>query len=198
MLPDWPEVKNDIRKKLDEFLSERVFQHLGIIREVPRHRIFEGRKSYIKRTSGRKDEFEFKEIKVPIRYNTKELPNYTIEDILIELDTAAQDMANQMASHTYETISKAVDQIGNVVHSKGKPFTIDTMFEALDKIYIDFDENGNPRMPQLHIHPDFYNEIKQLQEEYEKNPEIKQRLKELLVSKKEEWRACEVSRKLVG
>ena len=198
MLPDWPEVKSDIRKILNEFLRERVNHHLGIFRKAPRHRVFEGGKSYIQRASGRKDESEFKEMKVEIRYKTEELPNYTLDDILIQLDTAAQGLANQMASHTYETISEAVDQIGNVVSSKGEPFTIDTIFEALAKIDIEFDENGKPRMPQFHIHPDYYNTIKQAQEEYEKNSENKQRFKELFVSKKEEWRAREASRKLVG
>ncbi len=59
-----------------------------------------------------------------------------------------------MKSNIYRTISKSCEEAGNTIDNKGKPVTADVLLEMLAKIQTDFDEAGNPHIPQIHCHPD--------------------------------------------
>ena len=72
------------------------------------------------------------------------------------------------------------------------------MWDMLEKIHIDFDKNGQPRMPNMVIHPDTLERIRPKLAEWEADPAIKKRRIEILAKKKEEWRDRESNRKLVG
>lgn len=130
--------------------------------------------------------------------NKSEIPTMTIEDVLLRLGETAQDMARQTAQYMYGTIAAAVDKVGNTVSAGGKKPTAETLLEALTKIQIDFNPDGSPRMPEWHVHPDAANAIELAGEELERDPELKREFGQLLARKKEEWRAREANRKLVG
>ena len=63
---------------------------------------------------------------------------------------------------------------------------------------IDFDEKGNPILPTIVLHPDMMKRIEGKLAEWESDPELQARRKNILAKKKEEWRDRESNRKLVG
>lgn len=129
---------------------------------------------------------------------TKELPATTLDTILAKIDNAAQQIARQVAENIYQTISEAVERVGNTIDAKGQKPSAELILETLAKIQVDFDRDGKPRMPELHIHPTLEEATKLAFEELENNPELKKQFKQTMEEKREEWRAREASRILVG
>lgn len=72
------------------------------------------------------------------------------------------------------------------------------ILETLTQIQIDFRPDGTPILPDIHIHPDLADALRKALEELESDPDLRQQMKQLIVEKREAWRAREASRKLVG
>jgi hypothetical protein len=65
-------------------------------------------------------------------------------------------------------------------------------------MHIDFNADGTAQFPEMHIHPDLSNAARMAFEELEKNPGLNQQFRRMISEKREEWRAREADRKLVG
>jgi hypothetical protein len=90
-----------------------------------------------------------------------------------------------------------VNKTGNVISGKGKPFTFDHFLEALEKMLIDFDEDGNPFMPSILISPEDWERIKSDFPKWDTDPENKKKIQSIINKKRDEWYDRESHRKLV-
>ena len=197
MLPDYPKVKNDLQQFFDTWLRERVRRRLGALSEIPRHRVFEGTGTSMLRPSGQEDVTPMQRYATEFEISFEEVPRMTLPDILSRLDKAAQDVADQIGRSLYQAVSDAADQIGNVVKAS-QGFTLAVIFEMLEKIDIPFDQDGNPELPEIHIHPESAETLKEALISLQNDPELRSRYNEILLGKKEQWRVREAHRKLVG
>lgn len=89
-------------------------------------------------------------------------------------------------------ISEVVDAIGNTVDAEDQGFSFDLLNQALEKLRVDFDEDGNPILPTLVVNPNMYERIKDIKP----TPEQAQRFREIIEAKKEEHDAQKRSRRL--
>ena len=86
---------------------------------------------------------------------------------------------------------------GNAVDAKGQPLSPSLLFKALEKMEINFDENGRPTNLVLVLHPAQVADFKKKAAEWDKDPEYQKTFKDLMEKKRAEWRDRENSRKLV-
>lgn len=198
MLPDYPDVKNDLAAKLQEFLQKRMRIHLGALDDIRTFQYFEGDQHSITREDGETEVNPFHRMTSEISIEKADLPKMSLEEALKRLDDVAADMARQHAQMVYGTISEAVDKVGNVVDAKGKGITAALIIETLDKLHIDFDEHGQPQLPQMHIHPDMEEALSNALRELEQTPHMRSQYQAVIEQKREVWRAREASRRLVG
>ena len=198
MLPDCFQVKNELRQKLDIAFRQMVNGYLGIVAEAPRSIIHEGRRTAIVRDSGAVDETQLLQASAGFEIRPDEVPNMTAAILQGRMEKAAQEMAKQMSEHFFKSISDSVEKIGNTVDGKGQGFTPELIFAVLEKIWIDFDPQGNPRMPTLTINPAQGPQVQRAFQSIDSNPELSARFAQLMDQKREEWRAREATRKLVG
>lgn len=198
MLPDYPSLKKEIRDVLDVFLRKQVEQYSIAIRQIPKTKIFEGKGTVIKRSTGEEDltKFMSSETGFEIKYN--EIPEMGINDILEKLDETAMNMAGKMESAFFKSISEQLDKAGRTFGQKGEPLTGKTILNALRNIFISFDKDGKPSLPSIFHGPKLAESMKKAFKEIDENPELKKEGDEIWLQKKEEWRAEEASRKLVG
>lgn len=199
MLPDIPKLKADIDHRFQLWFKNRMNNYLGVVGEAPRCIIKEGRNSVILRPDSSRDETKLKVASAETIFKREEFPNLSVEQRITRLDILAQEMARQISSHAFATIKEAADSVGNVVHTKGKTFSPDAVFELLEKMQIDFEEGGVEHKEIAMICPpaqaDLVIEtIKQILND----TELSKRYKEIIDKKRMEWRAREASRKLVG
>jgi len=108
-----------------------------------------------------------------------------------------RQMGEQQARATYEDINRVTEEIGNVVDAQSS-LTPGVFFAVIEKIRIEFDRNGKPRLPTIVVHPQRAQAWKRLGESMEADPANRRRMNELLTQKELEWREREASRKLVG
>jgi hypothetical protein len=197
MLPDYVDTKELLQDFLDRWLRRRVREHLGALGEIPHYRIFEGTGASIIRSDSREDITNMQKMESEFSMRFDEVPSMSFPEILKRLDGVAQNMADQIAKHTYNTISEVTERVGNVVKSTGK-ITTETLIEVFEKIEIIFDDKGEPQLPTIHIHPNMTETLKEAIFELQNNPEHRKRFEEILTRKRESWRVREANRRLVG
>ena len=144
MLPDIPPIKQEIARKLQVAFKQRVNAYMGAINEAPRHFIKEGRRIVTIRPDGRNDETELKEASAETSIRFDEVPHLSFQGRLAKLDEAAREMAKQINEHAFSQISEAVERVGNVVNSGGKPLSPEAVLEMYEKIHLEFGADGSP------------------------------------------------------
>lgn len=199
MLPDLPKLKADIAQLFHIIFMSRVNAYMGFVGEVPRCIIKEGRNSVIQRPDDSIDETTLKATSAQFTFKNEEIPRLSLEQRIARLDDAAREMAKQISSIAFATINEAVDNVGNVVDAKGKPFNAETFFEVLETIQLDFEEDGI-KHKELHLvmPPGMAARVKETMEQIDHDVELSRRHKEIIDKKRVEWRAREAARKLVG
>lgn len=198
MLPDYPRVKGDLSARFLDFLKIRVDFYLGVFSEVKHVRYFEGDARNLTRPSGEVEPGRWKDIQSILTVEKKDIPRLTLTSVVEKLDRLAQDIARQQVELAYETISEAVEKVGNVMDAGGKRITAQTIIEAFGMLDIDFDRNGVARMPQMHISQDLSDAMTAAQRELESDRTMREQFMDLIQEKREEWRAREANRRLVG
>jgi hypothetical protein len=199
MLPDLPKLKADIAQLFQIIFKNRVNAYLGVVGEVPRYFIKEGRNPVMLRPDSTRDETILQAASAVTDFKFEEIPNLTVEERVARLDVAARDMAKQISAHAFATMSEAVDRVGNVVDAKGKPLSVETFFEVLDKIHLDFEEDGlKHKTLNVVFSPQLTPKFREIIEQIQTDPELQERHKEIIDKKRTEWRAREAARKLVG
>lgn len=199
MLPEFPET----RKKIDEFLVERFRtvenQSLGIFSEIKYKHQFEGHAQRVFRQDGSVEETDFKRITAdsePI--DARDIATMSLSELLESFDRVALEVARQKAEVIFKGINDATERAGTAISADGQAFSIDLFFSMIERMEIDFDEQGQAILPSLIVAPAMGDQLAQVNAIMETDPVAKQRYDELMKTKKEEWIVRESSRKLVG
>ena len=198
MLPDFLKVKEKLEKKLNHQLKQALLSHLGPLADVPTFIFFEGNKAIIIREDGSIAEMNPKEMRVDQEIKLAEIEEMSHEMVLDKINTMAEEMAEKQKRLSYEVIRKTAEEVGNVVSADGKPLSMDVLFEMLEKVSQDFDEEGNPDELTPIATPEVYAAIVKTIEQAKTNPENDKRYNAIMERKREEWRVRENNRELVG
>jgi hypothetical protein len=126
-----------------------------------------------------------------------DIPALTLKERIAKLDKVADQMADQIGTHSLKTLSESLDKAGQVVDRKGKPFDAEAIFEVLEKLQIEFDESGKYDLTIL-IPPALRPRAEELIRLFETDKKLQKRHADIMERKREEWRDREAARKLVG
>src|SRR6266568_3102864 len=199
MLPDLGSFKRSLGERLRRALEARVIHHAPLMAEIKSYRQREGdRYSYETHDSGDIRLETFKAFRTPITSRVLSSPVEQEQEIGQKLDEAAQSFAKQHMQLLFTTVREATDRVGTSYDAKGKPFDFEMFIGSLEKMWLDFDEHGQPILPTIVMHPDQLKALGPKFAAWEKDPALMARGREVIAGKKEEWRARENLRKLVG
>lgn len=120
----------------------------------------------------------------------------SIEYLKKKMDEIAESFIAQKDGLVISKINEATERTGNVVDGRGRPFSPELLFEALEKMQIDFDDAGNPIMPTVALHPSMFEKVREKLPEWEANPEFTKRHEAIIEAKRREWLDRENRRKL--
>jgi hypothetical protein len=158
----------------------------------------EGDRMIYRTVEGTQKELDYKKVQASFSISRDEIKSLTVEDIIKRVDAAAQELSGHMARTIFAAIDQGTKEAGTQIDHGGKPFSPEVLFEALEKISIDFDEDTKqPHMPSMVVSPELAAKIKDKLPEWERNEEYKKRFDEIMKRKYEEWYARESNRKLV-
>jgi hypothetical protein len=82
--------------------------------------------------------------------------------------------------------------------AKGHKLTASLYLDMIDKIWLDFEPDGSPKLPTMVIHPDLRQRAQDISTELQTNPDYRDRFAKIIERKREEWRAREANRELAG
>lgn len=199
MLPDLGSFKRSLSERLRRALEARVIHHAPLMAEIKSYGQKEGdRYSYETHDTGDIHRETFKALRTPITSRVLPSPAEQEKEIDQKLDEAAQSIGKQHMQLLFTTVKEATDRVGTSYDAKGKPFDFEMFLGTLEKLWIDFDEQGQPILPTIVIHPDQLKALAPKFAAWEKDPSLMARWSAVIAGKKEEWRARENLRKLVG
>ena len=198
MFPDFLKTKEKLQRMLDYEMQKARLFHMGPLAVVPESMIFEGNKTVVVREDDSVDEENLESIAVKLEVKFDEVEKMNHEMVLDKINRAAEEMASKMAKLFYERLTKSADEVGNVISAGGEPFSIDLFFEMLEKIHVDFDEEGNPSQLMSTVSPKLFPSIAKVISQAKTDPANDRRYQTIIERKREEWRVRESNRKLVG
>lgn len=196
MLPDFPKIKKKHVEAIHKYLGELVNQDplfSGI--RVEHH--FEGSRMSYKTVDGEPNETKYQAASSEFQVKKEDVIAKGAMAYVENLRAAAEEMKRQKAGYLFEKMKEVTDRTGNVVNGKGQPFSFELFAESVKKIWIDFDEDGKPIMPTMVVPPELGEKLKVILPEWDKNPEYKKTIDDIIDKKRKEWNDRESHRKLV-
>jgi len=189
-------LKERIRKELSFQLEEQIRRD-PLFSQIRRGHYHEGDRWAISQPDGTVDESEFTQIAEKYTIEPKDViekgPSAIIENQL--------KLAEKVRRKHYELFIRKMQAVtektGNLVDAQGHPFTPELFLELLEKVEIDFDDQGRPRLPALVVSPELATRIKEKMPEWETNQDYKKAFEDLIKKKKQQWDDRESYRKLV-
>lgn len=172
MLPDFPSIKAELINLISKRLRHRVRTGDPVLAMITHTVQHEGDRRAYGTVEGDRKEVDYKKIESILSVSRSELKSLTVEDIIRQVDAAADELTGHMARTVFATVEQITNEAGAAVDAGGKPLTFETFSEALDRIRIDFDEETRqPLMPTLVMGPDLFAKVKEKIPEWEKNQE---------------------------
>ncbi len=196
MLPDLPELKRLILRALQARMNATMLAHLGPFKEAKHRVLEEGDSTAIVYPDGRTRDTEMREAIGEVTVTDEVLRHGDLGALLTEIDKAGAQMAEQQAEHGYRTLAQISREVGTAVDNRGMPLSADAILAVLEKIQIDFSDDG-PSL-QLVMHPEMRPKAEAAMQALESDPALKTRFEVLMVRKREEFLAREARRQLVG
>ena len=197
MLPDFPNIKKDIHKKLiAPYMKIMKSKYLGVMSKIPERKIHEGSNSLMVRSDGTEETMEPKEMSGAFSYNKSDIRDMKPVDVLKKIDAAMEEMCIKISESIIDKLEIACEETNNVVNLNKKKFSVEHYFELLGKIEITFDDNNNPILPDILVgDPTIIGEeLKKIEED----KMLQKRFLDIISRKREEYNARENNRELVG
>ena len=113
------------------------------------------------------------------------------------LENVAKELSSQQSKMILEHLNQITAKTGNVVDAGGQAINPDLILQMLEKMEMDFSEDGQPRLPTLVGSPEYYERLKEKMPEWEKDEHYNRKFNELIERKRQEWHDRESHRKLV-
>lgn len=158
-------------------LSSRPTSHAGPIRNVPGSSPLDHELS------------KFSETIVFHADTYKHTDIDTVTSTLVDLALKHQLF---MGTAFFETILGVTEAVGNSIDSQGQPLSADSILRLYEMIEIDFDQEGNPRMPSLFVNPQDAHLIGTI----EPTLADKENWDAMIARKRDEWNAKQLNRRL--
>jgi len=196
MLPDFPGLKDKGREALTKLMRDLSRQD-GLIALIPRGRDFEGDKMSSGTVDGQVRDSEYTTIQTETSIPIEELIEKGFLAHIEHARKAAADMQRQETQMIFKQLIEVTEKTGNKVDNTGRPLTFETYLDLLNKVWIEFDDNGKPFMPTLVGGPAVSQKFKELMPQWAVDPEFNAKLETIFVNKKKEWDDRESHRKLV-
>ena len=196
MLPDFPKLKIRLNKKFEAMVSEKI-QENPLLSQIRRTIVHEGNTFTVTSYDGYSTKSDYEKFASEFNIDADTVRKKGPDAFYEKIPILSKEIADKMSQHTIDTLEKVTEATGNVVRSK-EGITPNSILEALEKIEIGFDENGNPIMPTIVMSPHDFEVFKSKEKEWEAQaPALEARRKEIIDKKRKEWVDKESNRKLV-
>ena len=197
MLPDFPKIKRKWTAKFVQLVRSQV-NNASFVSQIKKVRYFEGDGMKVTDATGEIEESNYKKISEELDINSQDLIERGPFAFMEGLEKLARDLSSQQTQMIFESLDKTTAKTGNIVNSGGQEINPDHFLLLLEKIELEFREDGQLRPPTFVLPtPKDCERLNEKLPEWEKNEDFKRKFIELMERKKQEWNDRESHRKLV-
>jgi hypothetical protein len=159
--------------------------------------LHEGRGMKVIRADDSESDTEVQQLSSEMEIRFDEIPELTFDKAIAKFDEMILDMVRKQTGLTLDRLNQDIPPT-QTVDAKGKKLDAEIILEMLETIQLEFYPDG--RQQELHVVGALFTpeRMKAVDEQFQNSPELQKRRDELIAKKKEEWRAREANRKLVG
>lgn len=118
--------------------------------------------------------------------------NTLIDEFLTELIKLAQAFRDSQAKDFFASMEEITDATGNTIDANGQHLSMDLIIDSLERLPIEFDEEGNALLPSIIVHPHMAEHLRNLVT----TPEQDARFRTMIDKKKVEFYAAQRTRRL--
>lgn len=196
MLPDYSETKRLFSRFFQTYARQKM-RAISPFASVQTRLLHEGRGMKVMRSDRSESNTEVQQLSSMMSIKFDEVPDLSFEKAIAKFDAMILDMARQQTGLALERLSAEIPE-EQTVDAKGKKLDAEVVLEMLEAIQLEFYPDGSPH--ELHLVGGLFTpeRLRAVDEEFRSDPELQRRHDELIGRKREEWRAREASRKLVG
>ena len=196
MLPDYTETKRLFGRYFQAYMRQKA-RAISPLTDVQTRYLHEGRGMRVIRPDDSESNSEVQLLSSTMEVRFDEVPDLTLEKTIAKFDEIILDMVRQQTGFALGRVSAEIPSTQSI-DAKGKKLDAELILEMLEAIQLEFYPDGHPH--ELHVIGSLFTEerLRAADEEFRNRPELQMRHDELMERKREEWRAREASRKLVG
>ncbi len=196
MLPDFPKVKTKFQQILARLIDHLVRQE-PLLSQIRRERQFEGNRMTMGPEGARSQQSGYKQMAAELAMERDEVIAKGPAAFLQKVESMAEQLQEQQGGMVLNDLRRIVERAGTVVDAKGRELTYDLFLEGIEKISMDFGDKGNPHLPTLFVSPEIGLKLKDKLAEWNADPEVQRKFREIIEKKRQEWLDRESDRKLV-
>lgn len=196
MLPDYSETKR-LFSRFFQTYARRKARAISPFADVQTRYLHEGRGMKVTRADKSESNTETQQLSSEMQIKFDEIPDLTLEKAVAKYDEMILDIVRKQTGFALQRLSEDIPA-SQSVDAKGKKLDAEIILEVLETIQLEFYPDGRPH--ELHVVGGLFSpeRLKAVDEQFQNSPELQKRHNELMERKREEWRAREASRKLVG
>ncbi len=198
MLPDFPELKKRLLTIIKVTFHQKVREDglIGAIRETP---YFEGNRFENKDVEGESETSSPKLMAIPISVERAAIIEHGVDAYAKVMMEAVAVQQQQLSQMFRDKMDEVTEKTGNRVNAGGRPLSADLFLDMLEKVEIDFTDEGEPDFSAVRIvlSPEMGKHLQKFGPEWEADPAFKKRHSEIIDKKRAIWRDRESNRKLV-
>jgi hypothetical protein len=195
MLPDYSETKQLFAQFFQTHMRRRA-REISPFRMVQERLLHEGRAMHVTRADNTESRTAPVRMSALLEVKYDEVENLTLEMALQKYDEVVLDIVRQQASLVRERLGSEIPP-EHSVDRKGRKLGPDILYEVMEKMQIEFYPDGRPH--EIYIDgPLFASGLDAVFKEIDCSPELTKKFNDLMDRKREDWRAREAHRKLVG
>lgn len=196
MLPDYSETKRMFSQFFQAYIRQKA-RSISPLVEIPIRYLHEGRGMKVKREDLSESTMDMQQFSSTMEIKIDEIPEQTFDKVIATYDKVILDLVRKQTGFALERLNEDIPK-SQSIDAKGKKLDAEMILQMLETIELEFYPDG--RLQELHVIGGLFSpeRLNSANEELQNNPELQQRYNELIDRKREEWRAREASRKLVG
>jgi hypothetical protein len=197
MLPDYPILKQKLSEKFVELIQANMEKD-PLLARIRKSLIHEGDSLTVTSMDGYKSQTDYPKFESRFSVGYDELIKKGPDAFFEKASEVSREMTGKVAGNVMAKLDEVTKRTGNVVQGKkGKGITPHLILDAIEKMEIDFDEKGNPIMPEIHVTPDVMKKLRTQKLDPKEIVKIEKRRKQIIEKKRKEWIDRESNRKLV-
>jgi hypothetical protein len=196
MLPDFPETKQLFSRFFQTYMRRKM-REISPFGMIPVRHYHEGRAMKVVRDDRSESQSDMQQLSTQLEIKVEEIEDLTLDRVIQKYDLMIFDMVSKQANFVRGRMSSEIPE-SQSLNARGRKLSAELILEMKDKIQMAFNPDGTPQEIFLDG-PLFTPEaIAAVEREFQDSPELQKRHEDLIARKREEWRAREADRKLVG